>query len=44
MDAALGVDVGKAFKVGPQALSVLVGAYDLAKRPTGDPTRSSASN
>jgi hypothetical protein len=33
----LGVDVGKTFRVGPQALSLSVGAYDLAKHPSGDP-------
>ena len=33
----LGADVGKAFTVGAQAMSLQVGAYDLVKRPAGDP-------
>jgi hypothetical protein len=33
----LGADVGIAFTVGSQAMSVLVGAYDLVKRPSGAP-------
>ena len=33
----LGADVGSAFTVGSQAMSVLVGAYDLVKRPSDAP-------
>ena len=33
----LGADVGKTFVVGSQALSVLVGAYDLVRAPRGRP-------
>ena len=33
----MGADVGKAFKLGSQALSLQVGAYDLVKRPDGAP-------
>jgi len=33
----LGIDVGKTFSVGTQAMSLMVGAYDLAKRQAGDP-------
>ncbi len=34
----LGADVGKAFIVGSQAISLSVGFYDLVKRASGDPT------
>jgi hypothetical protein len=33
----MGADIGKAFKLGSQALSLQVGAYDLVKRPDGAP-------
>ncbi len=33
----MGADIGKAFKLGLQDLSVQVGAYDLVKRPDGAP-------
>ena len=33
----MGADVGKAFKMGSQNLSLEVGAYDLLKRPDGAP-------
>lgn len=33
----MGADVGKAFSVGSQSLSLQVGAYDLVKRPDGAP-------
>lgn len=33
----MGVDVGKAFNIGPQSLSLQLGAYDLVKRPDGAP-------
>jgi hypothetical protein len=33
----LGADVGTSFTMGPQAMSVQVGAYDLVKHPDGDP-------
>ena len=33
----MGADVGKAFNLGSQSLSLQVGAYDLLKRPDGDP-------
>ncbi len=33
----MGADVGKAFKMGSQDLSLQVGAYDLVKRPDGAP-------
>ena len=33
----MGADVGKAFKMGSQNLSLQVGAYDLLKRPDGAP-------
>ncbi|MGA9721231.1 MAG: hypothetical protein WBQ86_02150 [Candidatus Binatus sp.] len=33
----MGADVGKAFKLGSQNLSLQVGAYDLLKRPDGAP-------
>ena len=33
----MGADVGKAFKMGSQDLSLQVGAYDLLKRPDGAP-------
>jgi len=33
----LGADVGSAFTLGSLAMSVLVGAYDLVKRPSGAP-------
>jgi len=33
----MGADVGKAFKMGSQDLSLQVGAYDLPKRPDGAP-------
>jgi hypothetical protein len=33
----MGADVGRAFKVGSQNLSLQVGAYDLVKRPDGNP-------
>jgi hypothetical protein len=33
----MGADVGKAFSLGPQSLSLQVGAYDLVKRPDGAP-------
>ena len=31
----MGADVGKAFKMGSQDLSLQIGAYDLVKRPVG---------
>ena len=33
----MGSDIGKAFKIGSQNLSLQVGAYDLLKRPNGSP-------
>ena len=33
----MGADVGKAFSIGSQSLSLQVGAYDLLKRPDGAP-------
>jgi len=33
----MGADVGKAFNIGSQSLSLQVGAYDLLKRPDGAP-------
>jgi hypothetical protein len=33
----MGADIGKAFKMGSQNLSLQVGAYDLLKRPEGAP-------
>ena len=33
----MGADVGKAFKIGSQSLSLQVGAYDLVERPDGAP-------
>lgn len=33
----LGLDVGKTFNIGSQALSLQIGAYDLLERPSGDP-------
>ncbi len=33
----MGADVGKAFNIGAQNLSLQVGAYDLLKRPDGSP-------
>jgi hypothetical protein len=33
----MGADVGKAFNIGPQSLSLQLGAYDLVKRPDGAP-------
>ena len=33
----MGADIGKAFKMGSQDLSLQVGAYDLLKRPEGAP-------
>ena len=33
----MGADVGKAFNIGRQSLSIQIGAYDLLKRPDGDP-------
>src|SRR5262245_45858733 len=33
----IGADVGKALTVGEQAISLQAGAYDLVKRPEGDP-------
>ncbi len=33
----MGADIGKAFKMGSQNLSLQVGAYDLLKRPDGAP-------
>ncbi len=33
----IGADIGKAFKLGSQDLSLQVGAYDLLKRPDGAP-------
>jgi len=33
----MGADIGKAFKVGSQDMSVQLGAYDLLKRPDGAP-------
>jgi hypothetical protein len=33
----MGADIGKAFKLGSQDLSLQVGAYDLVKRPDGAP-------
>jgi len=33
----MGADVGKAFKIGSQYLSLQVGTYDLLKRPDGAP-------
>ena len=33
----IGADVGKAFKLGSQSLSLQVGAYDFLKRQNGDP-------
>ncbi|MFZ1119687.1 MAG: hypothetical protein WAN81_05580 [Candidatus Binataceae bacterium] len=33
----MGADIGKAFKLGSQALSLQIGAYDLLKRPNGAP-------
>ena len=33
----MGADVGKAFQMGSQDLSLQVGAYDLLKRPDGAP-------
>ena len=33
----MGADVGKAFNIGSQSLSLQVGAYDLVKRPDGAP-------
>jgi hypothetical protein len=33
----MGADIGKAFKIGSQNLSLQVGAYDLLKRPDGAP-------
>ncbi len=33
----MGADIGKAFKMGSQSLSMQVGAYDLLKRPDGAP-------
>jgi hypothetical protein len=33
----MGADIGKAFKIGSQNLSLQVGAYDLLKRPNGSP-------
>ena len=33
----MGADISKAFKLGSQALSLQIGAYDLLKRPNGAP-------
>ncbi len=33
----MGADIGKAFKLGSRDLSLQVGAYDLLKRPEGNP-------
>jgi hypothetical protein len=33
----MGADIGKAFKLGSQALSLQVGVYDLVKRPDAAP-------
>jgi hypothetical protein len=33
----MGADIGKAFNIGPQSLSLQIGAYDLLKRPDGAP-------
>ncbi len=33
----MGADIGKAFNIGSQSLSLQVGAYDLLKRPDGNP-------
>jgi hypothetical protein len=33
----VGADVGKAFNLGPQAMSVQLGSYDLVKHPEGGP-------
>jgi hypothetical protein len=33
----MGADIGKAFKMGSQDLSAQIGAYDLLKRPEGNP-------
>jgi hypothetical protein len=33
----MGADIGKAFNLGPQSLSLQVGAYDLLMRPDGAP-------
>jgi hypothetical protein len=38
----IGADVGEAFSVGSRAISLQLGAYDLAKRPDGAPQGSSA--
>jgi hypothetical protein len=34
----LGTDVGNTFTIGSQAVSLMVGAYGLVKRPNGDPS------
>lgn len=31
----MGADVGKAFNIGPQAMSLQVGSYDFVKHPDG---------
>ena len=33
----MGADVGRAFNIGSQSLSLQFGAYDLLKRPDGAP-------
>ena len=33
----MGADVGKAFNIGSHAMSFQVGAYNLVKRPDGNP-------
>jgi len=33
----MGADAGKAFNIGSHAMSFQVGAYDLVKRPDGNP-------
>ncbi|HYL59599.1 MAG TPA: hypothetical protein VEU51_12060 [Candidatus Acidoferrales bacterium] len=33
----IGADVGKAFNIGPQSLSLQLGSYDLLKHPAGEP-------
>ena len=33
----VGADVGKAFNIGPQAMSLQIGAYDFVKHPDGGP-------
>ena len=33
----IGADIGKAFNLGSRSLSLQVGAYDLLKRPEGNP-------